>query len=114
MNPSEKLGLQILKPLYRLIEFISKNIKIPLAICLCTLLAILIIGFVFYSIPVFVIFGKLFPVWLVRFLFFIYVELNLFAMGCMAFGRFNNKALVDLWKNGRLIAVLPGDYEVRK
>lgn len=113
MSFGEKLGSQILNPLYRTIEFISKNIRMPLAICFFTLLAALIIGFAFYSIPAFVIFGKLFPVWLVRFLFFFYVELNLLAMGCVSFGRFNNKELVNLWKNDRLIAVMPGDYEIR-
>jgi hypothetical protein len=114
MSLGEKLGSKILTPLYRVIEFISKNVRIPIAICLFTMLAGLILGFAFYSIPAFVIFGKLFPVWLVRFFLFLYVELNLFAMGCISFGRFNNKILVDLWKSGRLVAVLPGDYEVRK
>lgn len=113
MNLSEKLGSQLLKPLYRMIEFISKNIRIPLAICLFTLLATLIIGFIFYNIPILFIIGELFPLGLVRFLFFIYVELNLFAMGCMAFGRFNNKALVEHWKRGQLNAVLLGDHEVK-
>ncbi|MFA6915039.1 MAG: hypothetical protein WC222_01455 [Parachlamydiales bacterium] len=110
----EKFGSQILSPLHRIIELVSKNIKLPLAICLFTILAALIIGLAFYSIPVFVIFGKLFPGWLLRFFLFFYVELNLFAIGCRALGRFNNKTLIDLWKNGRLVAVMPGDYEIRK
>jgi|GEM_PF-3594742 hypothetical protein len=113
MSFGERLGSQILKPIYYIIEFVSKNIRMPLAICLFTLLAALIIGFTFYNIPAFVIFAKLFPIELVRFVFFIYGELNLFAIGCTAFGRFNNKQLIDLWKNGRLIAVMPGDYKVR-
>lgn len=110
----EKLGSQILKPLYRIIELISKNIRLPLAICLFTIISALILGLVFYSIPVFVFFGKLFPAWLVRFFLFFYFELNLFAIGCRAFGRFNNKVLVGLWKNGQLVAVMPGDYEIRR
>jgi hypothetical protein len=109
----EKLGSQILKPLYRLIKFVSQNIRLPLAICLFTLLAAIILGLVFYNIPFFVVFGKVFPGWLIRFCLFFYVELNLFAIGCRAFARFNNKDLVTLWKNGQLIAVMPGDYEVR-
>ena len=108
----EKVGSQILRPLYRIIEVVSKNIKLPLAICLFTILAAIILGLVFYS-PVLVIFGKLFPTWLVRLLLFLYVELNLLALGCRAFARFNNHVLVDLWKKGRLMAVLPGDYEIR-
>ncbi len=110
----EKLGTQILKPLYRMIEFISKNIRLPLAISLFTMLTALILSLVFYNIPALVIFGKLFPGWLVRFVLFFYVELNLFAIGCRAFGRFNNKLLVGLWKNGQLVAVMPGDCELRK
>lgn len=114
MSFGEKLGSQILKPLYRMMELISKNIKLPLAICLFTILAACILGFVFYSIPAFFFFGKVFPTWLIRLSLFFYVELNLLAMGCRAFGRFNNRILVDLWKNGQLIALLPGDYEIRR
>lgn len=110
----EKLGSQILKPLYKIIELISKNIGFPLAICLFTILAALILVLVFYNIPVFIIFGKIFPTYVLRFFLFFYVELNLFAIGCRAFGRFNNKALVDLWKKGRLLAVMPGEYEIKK
>jgi hypothetical protein len=111
---AERLGSQILRPLYRVIEFTSKNIRMPLAICLITLLAALMVGFAFYNIPAFTILGKLFPIGWVRFAFFIYAELNLFGLGCVAFGRFNNKHLVNLWKSGRLIAVMPGDYEIRR
>src|ERR1700722_17091659 len=81
MSIGEKFGLQILNPLYRIIEFISKNIRIPLAICLFTMLAALILGFAFYSIPAFVLFGKLIPIWLLRLVLFIYVQMNLLAMG---------------------------------
>ncbi len=114
MSFCERLGSQTLKPLYRIMELISKNIKLPLAICLFTILAAFILGFVFYSIPAFIFFGNVFPIWLIRLAFFFYVELNLLAMGCRAFGRFNNKNLIDLWKNGQLIALMPGDYEIRK
>jgi hypothetical protein len=68
----------------------------------------------FYSIPVFVVFGKLFPSWLVRFFLFFSVELNLFAIGLRTFARFNNKALVNLWKKGELVAVMPGEYEIKQ
>lgn len=111
MSFGERLGSKILKPLYRMVELISKNIKLPLAICLFTILAACILGLVFYSIPAFMFFGKIFPAWLIRLSLFFYVELNLLAMGCRAFSRFNNKTLVDLWKKGELIALFPGDCE---
>ena len=38
-----------------------------------------------------------------------YVEINFFAIGCRAVGRFNNRALIDLWKEGKLIPIFPGD-----
>ncbi len=110
MSVSEKFGSQVLKPLYRIIEFVSKSIKQPLAICLFTVLAALIAALVFYNIPAIIILGKLIPVQLIRALLFIYMEVNIFAMGCRAFGRFNNKGLVALWKQGHLVAVFPGDY----
>jgi uncharacterized membrane protein len=97
-----------------MIELISKNIKLPLAICLFTILVAIILSIVFYSIPALVILGKIFPIWLIRMVLFLYVELNLLAMGCRAFGRFNNRYLVKLWKNGQLIALMSGDYEIRK
>ena len=109
LNVAEKFGSLILKPLYRAIALVSKHIRKPLAICLCTTLAALIAALVFYNIPAFVILGKLFPSKAVRFLLFLYVELNFFAMGCCAYGRFNNKVLVELWKMGRLVAVFPGN-----
>ena len=112
MSPTEKFGSQILKPIYRMIGLLSKHIKKPLTICLFTILAGLFIALVFYNIPVFVILGKLFPSKAVHCLVFLYIELNFFAVGCRAFGRFNNKALIELWKNGQLVAVLPGDRKV--
>ena len=36
-------------------------------------------------------------------------EANILAMGCCAFSRFNNSALVALWKEGKLVPVFPGD-----
>lgn len=113
MSFGEKLGSRILKPLYRLIELVSKKIKLPLAISLFTILAAFILLFVFYNIPAFIFFGKVFPTWLIRPALFFYVELNLLAMGCKAFGRFNNRILVEQWKRGQLIALMPGDYEIR-
>lgn len=114
MNLGEKFGTKLLTPLYRMIDLVSKNIREPLAICLFTILAALIAALVFYNIPAFVILGKIFPSKLVRFLLFFYCELNLFGMGCRAFSRFNNKVLVDFWKKGRLEAVFPGDWKVKK
>lgn len=111
MSATERLGSQILKPLYRMIDFASKHIRQPFAICLFTILASLFAALVFYNIPAFIILGKLFPSKIVRCLLFLYVELNFFAMGCRAFGRFNNKTLVELWKRGRLVAVFPGDWK---
>ena len=114
MNLGEKFGMQFLRPLYKTIDLVSKNIKEPLAICLFTILSALIATLVFYNIPAFVILGKLFPSKFVRFLLFLYCELNLFAMGCCAFSRFNNEVLVNLWKAGRLVAVFPGDWKAKK
>jgi|JI9StandDraft_2_1071091.scaffolds.fasta_scaffold45158_3 hypothetical protein len=107
---AEKVGSQILRPLHRAIGFVSRNIKKPVAICLFTMVAALIIGVVFYRIPAFIILGRLFPTQLVRALFFLYAELNLLAMGMQAFGRFNNEGLIAIWKSKRLIAFMPGDY----
>ena len=112
MSFAEKFGSRLLRPLYRMTELVSKNIKRPLAICLFTIAAALIAALIFYNIPIFIILGKLFPTQLIRGLLFFYVELNILAMGCRAFGRFNNKALVDLWKKGQIVAVLPGDSKI--
>ncbi|MBS0585672.1 MAG: hypothetical protein JSR76_05160 [Verrucomicrobia bacterium] len=106
----EKVGSQILRPLHRVIAFVSRNIKKPVAICLFTMVAALIIGVVFYRIPAFIILGRLFPTQLVRALFFFYAELNLLAMGMQAFGRFSNEGLIAMWKSNRLIVFMPGDY----
>jgi hypothetical protein len=76
---AERLGSQILKPLYSLIEFASKNIRMPLAICLFTLLAALMIGFAFYNIPVFTLFGKVFPTRFIRLIFFLYLDFATFS-----------------------------------
>lgn len=114
MSAIEKFGSHILSPLFRTIDFISKHIRQPLAICLFTMLAAFFSLLVFYNIPAFVILGKLFPSKVVRCLVFFYVELNFFAMGCRALGRFNNKMLVELWKRGRLVAIFPGDCKTRK
>lgn len=111
MNIQERIGTQLLRPLYRILELVSKNIRQPLAICFFTFLAALTAIIIFYNIPALVILGKLIPFNLVRFLLFLCVELNLFAIGCRAFGRFNNVTLVNLWKKGQLQAVFPGDWE---
>ncbi|MFZ4773656.1 MAG: hypothetical protein ACOYK9_06690 [Chlamydiia bacterium] len=108
---SERLGYKVLRPLYRVLRFVSKNIRIPLAICLFTMLAALITGIVFYEVPALLILGKLFPAQSIRFLLFMYVELNLLALGGVAFGRFHNKALIRLWKKGLLLPVMPGDRQ---
>ena len=113
LSVAEKFGSHLLRPLYQMIALVSKHIRQPLAICLFTILAALFMTLVFYNIPAFVILGKLFPGKTVRFLLFFYVELNFFALGCRAFGRFNNKALVELWMKGQLVAVFPGDWKPR-
>src|ERR1700733_1602530 len=87
MSIGEKFGTQLIRPLYKMVDLVSKNIREPLAICFITIIAALIAALVFYNIPAFVILGKLFPSNLVRFLLFLYFELNLFGMGCRAFGR---------------------------
>jgi hypothetical protein len=114
MSSAEKLGSWFLRPLYRMIDLVAKKIQQPLAICLFTIVTALFAALVFYNIPAFVILGKLFPSKVVRCLLFLYVELNLFAMGCRAFGRFNNETLVELWKKGRLVALFPGDRNAWK
>jgi hypothetical protein len=112
MSAVEKFGSQFLGPLYKIITLLSKHIRKPLAICLATMLAALFTALVFYNVPAFVILGKLFPSKIVRYVIFLYIELNIFAMGCRAFGRFNNKALIKLWKKGQLMAILPGDQKL--
>lgn len=114
MNRAEKFGSRFLKPLNQLINFLSKNIRLPLAIVFFTLMAALFAVIVFYNIPAFEILGRLFPSNLVRGLLFFYVEMNIFAMGCRAFGRFNNSVLVEQWKSGHLVPVFPGDWKTKK
>ena len=109
MSPAEKWGSLFLKPLYRLIDGIAKHIRRPTAIILVTLGAALFSAVVFYNIPAFVVLGKIFPSKLLRCVLFLYVETSLFAIGSRAFGRFNNKRLITLWKSGKLIAIFPGD-----
>src|SRR5262245_57692573 len=82
LSVAEKFGSRLLRPLYQMIALVSKYIRQPLAICLFTTLAALVTALVFYNIPAFVILGKLFPGKAIRFLLFLYVELNFFALGC--------------------------------
>lgn len=109
MSLAEKWGSAFLRPLYRVIHYVSKHIRRPMAIVLFTMVAALSATIAFYNIPALVILGKIFPSQVFRFLFFLYVEVNLVAMGGCAFGRFNNNELVKLWKNGKLEAIFPGD-----
>lgn len=109
MNLVERLGSLWLRPLYKLVGYVSKHIRKPAAISLFTVVAALLVVVVFYNIPALVILGKLFPSKTVRFLFFFYIEANILAMGCCAFGRFHNHILVALWKEGKLVPVFPGD-----
>lgn len=108
-NFSEQFGIFLVKPLYGLIDYIARHVKKPLAIFVFTIVAALCAMLVFYNIPALLMLGKLFPSKAVRCLLFIYVEANLFGMGCRAMGRFNNKTLIDLWKKGKLIPIFPGD-----
>ncbi len=109
MSPAEQCGSLFLKPLYKTIAFTSKQIRRPLAIILFTAAVSLLTFVVFYNIPALVILGRIFPSKIVRFVFFLYAEANLLAMGTCAFGRFNNRALIALWKSGKLEALFPGD-----
>ena len=108
---AERFGAFWVRPLYFVVGYTSKNIKRPMAIFLFTLLAAFCAILVFYNIPAWTLLGKLFPSQTVRFLLFLYVEINLFSLGCRAVGRFNNKLLIRLWKEGKLIPIFPGDQK---
>lgn len=110
---SERFGTFFVKPLYKAIDYVARHISKPLAIFLFTILAAFCAMLVFYNIPAVLILGKIFPSKVIRCLLFIYVEVNLFGMGCRAMGRFNNKALIDLWKEGKLTPIFPGDKNRR-
>ena len=109
MSGTERVGSLLLKPLYKIIDWVSDYIQKPFIIVLITLIVALVAIFAFYNIPAFVFLGKIFPSKLIRSLLFFYIELHLFGMGCRAFGRFNNPALIDLWKNDQLTPIFPGD-----
>jgi hypothetical protein len=111
MSRAEKLGSLFLRPLYKSIDWVSNYIRKPFVIILITLLAALITILIFYNIPAFFILGKIFPPKLIRFLLFFYLELQLFGMGCLALGRFNNQVLIDLWKKDQLVPIFPGDSQ---
>jgi len=108
-SSAERFGAFFLRPVYKGIDYMSRHIKKPFAILFFTILAALCAIVVFYKIPALIILGKVFPSRLVRFLFFVYIELIVFGMGCRAIGRFNNQDLIKLWKTGKLAAVFPGD-----
>jgi hypothetical protein len=112
-NGIEHLGTLCVKPLYKIVSYISTHIRKPTAIVLFTLLAALLSVFVFYNFPIIAILGKLFPYQTVRFLLFVYVEITLLGMGFRAMGRFSNPPLIALWKEGALTAVFPGDNSHR-
>jgi hypothetical protein len=108
-SSAERFGAFFLRAPYKVIDYVSRHIKKPFAILLFTILAALFAVVVFYKIPALIILGKVFPSRLVRFMFFVYVELIVFGMGCRAIGRFNNRDLIKLWKAGKLAAIFPGD-----
>jgi len=108
-SSAERFGAFFLRPLYKVVDYVSRHIKRPIAILLFTILAAFFAVVIFYKIPALIILGKVFPSKAVRFLFFIYVELIVFGMGCHAIGRFNNRDLIKLWKEGKLSPVFPGD-----
>ena len=110
---TEQFGAFFITPLYKSIGYVSKHIQKPIAIVLFTIAAALFAILVFYNISTITILGKLFPPKLVRCLLFMYVELNIFAMGCCAFGRFSNKSLIEFWKQGKLIPIFLGDQKHR-
>ncbi len=109
MSIGEKFGSIFLTPLYKTFEQISKYIRKPIAISLFTLIAALLAVVVFYNFPAFVILGKLFPYQTVRFILFLYIESILLCIGCRALGRFNNSVLIELWREDKLIPILPGE-----
>lgn len=109
-NKMEILGSWIIEPFYKMLDCASRHLKKPLTIVLLTLFSSLIIGIAFYNIPAFKFLGKVVPVKVFRFLIFIYIECIFFGMGCRAFGRFQNRSLVELWKKEKLAALFPGDW----
>ncbi len=98
ISQSEKIASWYLRPLEAVLHWISSHIRKPWIIVALTLLVALSAVLVFYNVPVLLALGRIFPSQLVRFVLFFYVETNLLSMGCRAFSRFNNAALVDLWK----------------
>lgn len=76
-----------------------------------TFVALLVGIFVFYELTTFWFLAKFISLKWIRFLFFSYFEITIFAAGCRAFGRFSNADLVNEWISGKLITVFPGDRE---
>lgn len=112
MNSLEKWSSWYLAPVYKTLDWSFRNLRKPMTIVLLTLAASLIIGLAFYNIFAFILLEKLcFTTW-IRFLFFIYVETIILAMGCKAFGRFHNTLLVSQWKYGKLTPRFPGNQEI--
>jgi hypothetical protein len=108
-NRIELIGSIVLKPLNGLIDLVSRQIRKRHMIALVTLFAGVVALVVFYNIPAIKLLGILFNPQKIRFLLFCFIELNIFAAGCNAFGRFGNRDLIEAWQSGKLIAIYPGD-----
>ena len=108
-NKIEQYSSTFLKPLYKLIDQISKQIRHPYMIVVVTLATAILTLLVFYNLASVLFLAKLFPLQQIRFVFFLSVQMNLLAAGCKALGRFNNTPLIKAWKSGHLIPVFPGD-----
>lgn len=96
MNNTERYCAAFLNPIYRTVEKVIKKLSQRMLIAVVTLVIAIFVLCVFYDFPALVIL-KIFPYQILRFLFFLYIELIFFCMGCRALGRFNNPFLLTLW-----------------
>jgi hypothetical protein len=108
-NKAELFGSWIVEPLYHSLDRIAHHIKKPFIVILFILGAALVTTIAFYNIPAFIFLGKILPGKVLRLTLFLVIEWIIFGMGCKAFGRFHNPALIELWKKGTLAPRFPGD-----
>lgn len=105
----EVLGSFILKPLQGFLDWVSTRIQKPFVIILMTFMALLIGVLAFYELTTIWFLARFISLAWIRFLFFVYFEMTIFAIGCRAFGRFSNANLLSEWSSGKLIPAFPGD-----
>lgn len=108
-NKAEIFGSWIIDPLYKILDHVCRHLQKPMTVVLVTLFLSLVLGVAFYNIPAFVFLGKILPAKIIRFSLFSYIELVFLGLGCRAWGRFQNRSLVQLWKKGQLISCFPGE-----